>query len=130
MSAGILDLVAAWRARGRVIACPTPDGEPLEPSTLSALARARARQIMVTISSSEGEEIGQLAFSPELARNWAHYFLVFASKCAAEDERKKRVAEGKCGSLLCKRKLVGGTERCRKCGEQIAARARAEGSPR
>lgn len=120
MSAKVIDLVDAWRRRGRAV--PTPADHGPEESSLGARARVRGRQLVVDVLDVEMERIGKLVFSPELARAWSNYFAIFASACAAEERLKRRVAEGLCGSPRCTRKLVAGTERCRKCSKDLATR--------
>lgn len=113
----VLDLVAAWRRRGRQV-----PGTGLEESTLAARARVRGEQLVVAVFDLDMEPLGQLVFTPARAREWGRYLTGFANKCSQADARKDRVAAGLCDSLGCKRKLVVGTERCRRCGAEIAAR--------
>lgn len=119
--APVLDLVEAWRRRGWVVPVPPRAGD-LEKSTVGAKARVVGRQLVVDVYDTDMEPLGKLVFTPELARDWGHFFSAHANKCWRDDHRAQRVAEGLCGTDNCKRKLVVGTERCRKCGEQIAAR--------
>ena len=122
--ARVIDLAEAWRRRGRHVPVPAPAVEH-ESSTVGAKARVRGRQLTVDVYTADMEPLGKLVFSPELARDWSRYFAAFAARCEREDAVRKRVAEGLCGSPSCKRKLVVGTERCRKCSQQIAARGEA-----